>query len=408
MGYSKQMFKLLYRFEVAIPLNSKTLLLPSILKNNTQYRSYSSSNCNFPRKPINISNTRLHSFRDILPPVAITPQSTDKIINLFSTGMCYRRHFLAHHIPERFWHKLIPRFITSAKLFYNILVSNCIDGVNVESTAIAGEAFICNNHCKWLYWRNGITLTFGDDVLLCVNGILQHDDVAENSSSSESLLSVIRDKIRTIKFFDGNQWKPPSGEDGIEVKVPDYEVESSSTKDDTPNRSSKLGSQILSQVLEILNELSVDFVKGDFVKGIYSGSYFNQVVICPFCYGDTSVAQSMEMIVTKSGTSNLFDMYENSIEYTDVKEYTTSSEISLHGFSIQFCILKAQKPGKHGLSINCPKHGVLKLKYLTPDLVCVLCVCVCVYVCVHVQTVFGVATKFNFYICTYVNVYVYV
>ena len=57
--------------------------------------------------------------------------------------------------------------------------------------ANVGDAVICNNHCKWLYWSNGITLTFGDNVLLCINGLIQYDD-----TNGRTPLSVTVDKSK--------------------------------------------------------------------------------------------------------------------------------------------------------------------------------------------------------------------
>ena len=370
--YIKAMFKLLCRFELTIPLDSETLLMPLTLKNNTQYKIYSSSNCNFPHNPIN-PRARLISIP--LPPVDTHVQSR---INLFTTGMCYRRLFLAHHIPQNFWYKLIPRFITSAKIFYGILLNNCTKGMTIERITNAGDAVICSNHCRWLYWCNGITLTFGNDVLLCVNGLLQPDSTREDNACNAFPL----DKIRATQFFDGYHWKQlfSSGVHGFEVKVPDYVVESFLNENHEIHSSFKLGSQILSHVLEILNELSVDFEKGDFEKGIYSRSYFNQLVMCPYCYGDNPVtaADSNEASYTRRfRSSTLYGLYTESIESSVVVEDTECPEGSLCGFNIQFCILKAQT---HEGSVKCSNHGALELKYLTPDLVCVY-----VYMHAHVH-----------------------
>ena len=371
MKYSKVMLKLLCIFEVAIPLDSETLLLPSALTNNFQHKVYFSTNCNFPRKSVaeikSSCKTRNPSFGGMFPPIDAHILPKHKRMNLLSTGVCYRRLFIAHHVPESFWRKLIPRFITSAKIFYNILLNNCIEGITVEKMSNTGDALICNNQCKWLYWCNGITLTLGDNVLLCINGLLQQD--SPNEVNHKTPLSMMVDKYKAVNSFDGYQWKQLFPSDFIEVKVPDYLVESSSEEHCEVHSSSKLGSQILSHVLEILNELSIDFVKGDFDKGIYFGSYFTQLVPCPYCLGDQSVSAS---IIDNSQaeilrTETLYNLYTESIQSISVTENSTNQNISgLVGFSIQFCILKAQKHKSH---VDCPTHGWLKLKYLTPDLV---------------------------------------
>ena len=375
--YIKAMFKLLCRFELAIPLDSEALLMPLALKKNIKDKFYASSNCNFPRKSIK-PKTRLVTMDHILPPVDAHKQSMCKRINLLSTNMCYRRLFLAHHIPENFWYKVISRFIASAKSFFGILLNNCIKGITIERITSGGDAVICNNHCRWLYWCNGITLTFGNDVLFSINGLLQHNSVGEDNV-------VPLDKIRATQFYDGYQWKKvfTGGENGFEVKVPDYFVESFLKENHEIYRSFKLGSQILSHILEILNELSVDFVKGDFDKGIYSGSYFDQLVMCPYCYGDSPVTSTDLIETTYTGcfhSSTLYDLYSESFESSVIEKLAKCPEGSLCGFNIQFCILNAQKRGG---SVVCPNHGKMELKYLTPDLVCMhvhenyICICIC-------------------------------
>ena len=399
--YIKAMFELLCRFELAIPLDSETLLMPLALRNNNiKNKIYSSLNCNFPRNSIQ-PQPRHVSYSHIIPPVAHT-LSTCKRINLLSTGMCFRRLFLAHHIPENFWHKLIPRFIASAKNFYGILLCNCIEGMTIERITKGGDAVICNNHCRWLYWCNGITLTFGNDVLFSINGLLQCDSAGEDSGYDV----VPLDKIRATQFYDGHQWKQlfSGGVNGFEVKVPDYKVESFLKENHIIHSSFKLGSQILSHVLEILNELSVCFVKGDFDKGIYSGSYFDQLVMCSYCYGDSPVTDLIETTsMRKHRISTLYDLFSESIESSIVVGHAKCPEGSLCGFNIQFCILKAQKEGG---SVVCPNHGIMELKYLTPDLVCVCMSCTYMYVCAcaHVK----VAMCEYMYICVYVCVLMFV
>jgi len=117
-------------------------------------------------------------------------------IDLHFTGMCYRRLFLVHHIPENFWQRLISRFLVSAEHFYSILLNNCIEGTGFEKMTNVGDAVICNNHCRWVYWRNGITLLFNNDVLLCVNGLVQ--STSGNNKSHRIPLTSTVNKIKSL------------------------------------------------------------------------------------------------------------------------------------------------------------------------------------------------------------------
>lgn len=372
--YRNVMFKLLCRFQIAIPLNADTLLLPSALKSDPRNKLYSSVNCKFPgdEKP-QLSLQKSSSYGNILSAVVST-KSIHKSISLHFTGMCYRRLFLACHIPVNFWWKLIPRFITSAVSFYDVLISNCVEGMTVERMANVGDAVICNNHCKWLYWSNGITLTFGNNVLLCINGLTQSNDTGDRTP-----LSVTVEKIKSMKFFNGHRWEQQFSldSDGFEVNVPEYIVQSSLKEESETHFSSKLGCQILSLILEILNELCTELFKGHPEKGIYSGSHFLQAVVCPHCYGDKSpldgrvspiVCEDLD-ISTKESLHFLFNQCIHPVDFA--KDLTVSEDDS-YGFNIQVCIVEAQKSA----ILTCPKHGKLRLIHLTPDLVCTYIYCV--------------------------------
>ena len=366
INYCKLMFKLLCRFEIAIPLDDETLLLPSALKNDSQGKLYSSVNCKFPGDEVpDLAAKNRSSYNNILS-IAACAKSPFKSIELCFTGMCYRRLFLASHIPGNFWWKLIPRFITSASSFYQIFLNNCIKGITVERMANVGDAVICNNYCKWLYWSNGITLTFGDNVLLCINSLLQSNDNNERIP-----LSVTVDKIKEMKFFNGSQWEQQyfKGTEGFEVNVPEYIVQSSIENSEAIHFSCKLGCQILSHILEILNELCSELFRGHPDRGIYSGSYFSQLVVCPYCYGDKS--PSFNPLVNddkdnvQSTKESLYYFFSQSIGPVDFDKDIPPPENNPYGYNIQVCILEAQKSG----ILNCPNHGMLRLLYLTPDLV---------------------------------------
>jgi len=374
------MFRLLCRFEIAIPLDIDTLLLPSALKSDPRNKLFSSVNCRFPCDQMpTLSLQKKSSYSNILSDYACTI-SPYKSINLLFTGMCYRRLFLTHHIPGNFWWKLIPRFISSASSFFDIVINNCIEGMKVDRMANVGDAVICNHHCKWLYWSNGITLTFGDNVLLCINGLMQSSD-----SSNRVPLSVTVDRIKEMKFFNGSQWEKLFFEDtdGFEVNVPDYVLESSFEETGKTHVSSKLGCQILSHILEILNELCAELFKGHPEKGIYSGSHFLQLVVCPYCYGDKSPLDGrISPVYDKTEdlkNESLHFLFSQSIQPIDFVKSAAISENGPCGYNIQVCILQAQKNG----TLHCPNHGELKLLYLTPDLVCILNynMLSCVYVC---------------------------
>lgn len=331
---AKPIFKVLCQFGLAVPLDNDMLLLPSTLQNGPQNNLYSTVEYTFPGV------------------VVSTPKDVSSVVNdLCPTGMCYRRLFVANKIPEKFWFKLVSHFASSTKMFYNILNNY----VNLERMSNTGD-----HQCKCLYWKNGVIFYFGDKVMFCINGLVQHGD------KTRAATSVTLEKISNMKLVDVNEQKQlfPKDGDGVEVNVPDYVLWS--------NRKAhsfcKLGPKILAQVLEIFNEVYITLLGGDLDKGIYSQSYFKQVVVCPYCYGDSPmcVADSPTNETIEPEEATLGSVYARvicSIDYVYVE--TEYQNVGGYGFDIQICILEAQR---HGF-IYCPNHGELKLLDLTPDLV---------------------------------------
>ena len=325
------------------------LLLPSTLQNKPQHKLYSGINCNFPG--IDISEPQ---------------KMLSGTVELHSTGMCYRRLFLCRYVPEKLWFKLVSQFVSSAQLFYNIFLNNCIEGMILEKMATIGDAVIGDLHCKCLYWKNCITLTVGDKVLFCINGLMQCGDMFDDAQRCS--LSVTTDKIKSMQCVNVNMLTQlfPKDEDGIEVNVPDYVVHSS--LNGKTHTSCKLGPQIQVQVFEILNELCIAYFNGDLDKGIYS-ECFNQVVVCPYCYGDSSVTDTNSIAEEMLGAQeiSLLTVYES--HFGNINYVTKQvQDVGGYGFNIQICILEAQKRD----FVCCLKHGRLNLHYLTPDLVSIL------------------------------------
>ena len=366
----KAIFKLLCRFEIAIPLDSDSFLIPSVLQNDPCNKLLTSTDCYFPcNKLPNLPLKKQFSYRGLLPAPAYA-KPICRTITLHFTGMCYRRLFLAHHVPETFWRKLISRFISSANSFYTTFLNNCTEGIGFEKMANVGDAVICNNHCKWLYWSNGVTLTFGGDVLLCVNGLVQSTSGGNEVGSHKVPLSATMDKIKTMKFLNGHQWVQYFHEDidGIEVNVPDYMIQSSIEETGIMHTSFKLGTQILAQVLEFLNEVCTEVFESNSEESIYSSIRLQQLVVCPYCYGDKlgiDVDSYSPNANKHSLAKSLQSLLRQSLCPIDVYDCVENPGKGSHGFTIQLCILKAQQDG----IVLCPVHGALKLLYLTPDLV---------------------------------------
>ena len=362
-NYTKPIFKVLFQFELAVPLDADMLLLPSTIQSDPQKTIHSNVKYNFPGTEITVP-------KDIL----------SGTINLHSTGVCYRRHFIANNIPEKFWFKLISEFVSLAEIFYNIFLNNCVEGMSFGKMASITDVAIGDYHCKYSYCKNSITLLFEDKVLFSINVLTQCKDTRD---STHGTVTISRLKNMQLISVNSRKLLFPKDGSGLEINVPDYVVHSSFIG--KTFTSYKLGPGILAQVLEILNEVFIAFFNGDFDKGIYSQSYFSHVVICPYCCGDSCVdleiPHSSDEITELPRTS----LYSLMRERCESVSYTVENFDSVggYGFDIHICIFEAQN--ENGF-VSCPSHGNLSLIHLTPDLVSYdldkcLCMCLIILTC---------------------------
>ena len=333
---------LLQNFELAIPLSINTLLIPPFIQNKELKKLLSSGHYNFPRKKCAMV------FEDDTS--TMTSRRTDKIlffsaelmpVDLCSTGMCFRRLFFAHHIPASIWPKLIARFLLSVgqNSFHKIICDNCVPCVPYKLTSSAGDALIGSLLCKWSYGKNYIELNLGEYSILRINALF--------SKEENKIVSATRNKLENMVVHKQNKEtieELMQQQEGFEVSISDYVVISRSEDDTKVHQSDLMSMQMLSHVLEIIDEVLRDWFEGLSERGIYSDNYLSHIIPCPFCCGDSHV------------DSNDNDDDENTYK---------SEKITSIAFSIQYLLQQARVSS----SITCPNHGELEIKYLAPDVV---------------------------------------
>ena len=337
--FMEPVITLLQNFELAIPLNINTLLIPPFLQNKEPKKLFSSEQYNFPRKKCAIG------FEDTS---SMKCRRTDKIlfssaelmsVDLRSTGMCFRRLFFAHHIPASIWPKLIARFLLSVEqnTFHKIICDNCVPDVPYKLTSSAGDALIGSLLCKWSYGKNYIELSLGEYSILRVNSLCSKED--------NKIISATRSKLENMVVHKQNRQTVEEmmlQQEGFEVNISDYVVISRSDKSNKVHHSKHMSMQMLSHVLEIIDEVLRDWFEGLSERGIYSDIYLSHIIPCPFCCGDSQAERS----------SNDDSPFKN-------KRATSIA------FSVQYLLQQTRVSG----SITCPHHGDLEIEYLAPDVV---------------------------------------
>jgi len=369
--FVKPIVALLCKFELAIPLDRKTFLIPSLLVEMKE--QFSRVQYNFPRKRItstekgrpycvtsvqcsdlqytakfstNTLNTEYLS--------VVEQQRINKGIELSSTGMCFRRIFTTNHIPAHFWPRVIARFLASAESFYKIISSNCCPEIRPKSKDGLGGATIGALMCMWSFGKNNIELRLGDDVILCINALFGIKSVYDDKHNKRKIpISHTVEKLRKMQiYFDMDTLIQANVSDGFEINVPDYVIISYSKSRGEVYQSVLMSMQILSHALETIDEVFKDWFDGVLERGVYSDKNFCHFIPCPYCYGDKNpfAINDEASGLTKDGSSQQFD----SMTCRD-----------LVGFSVQHCLFQCRKSN----FIKCPHHGKLALQYLTPDLV---------------------------------------
>ena len=337
--FMEPVITLLQNFELAIPLNINTLLIPPFLQNKEPKKLFSSEQYNFPRKKCAIG------FEDTS---SMKCRRTDKIlfssaelmsVDLRSTGMCFRRLFFAHHIPASIWPKLIARFLLSVEqnTFHKIICDNCVPDVPYKLTSSAGDALIGSLLCKWSYGKNYIELSLGEYSILRVNSLCSKED--------NKIISATRSKLENMVVHKQNRQTVEEmmlQQEGFEVNISDYVVISRSDKSNKVHHSKHMSMQMLSHVLEIIDEVLRDWFEGLSERGIYSDIYLSHIIPCPFCCGDSQAERS----------SNNDSPFKN-------KRATSIA------FSVQYLLQQTCMSS----SITCPHHGDLEIEYLAPDVV---------------------------------------
>ena len=372
--FMEAIITLLSKFELAIPLDRNTFLIPSNLHNAKAKKFEFSKECyNFPCKITVALKPEYQECDGIKNPLVpslnygassvgarclplISHRSCTREVVLHSTGMCYRRVFVADYIPVNFWPRVIARFLLSAESFQKVICNNCFTNIQCESFVEIGSGNIGALQCRWSYGKNHIILTLGNDVILCVNGLYGYNNVGNKRERVPISHSV--SKLENMHIYDGSvDFKLVNVNDGFEVTIPDYVVHSGPNTSKLIHESKLMSAQILSRVLETIDEVLKDWFEGLLEEGVYSDKYLTHFIPCPYCFGDT---KPKDMLVT-SPEADLSEALCSNNSFI-------KAPVGPVGFSFQYCLYQARLSNYVKCS-NCVLGENLPLKYLAPDVV---------------------------------------
>ena len=310
------LLKLLCKFEIIIKLNADSVLIPALLDDSEGDRQPNHFQpFRFPPKEvINLSSIR---------------RVAGQKLYLCSNKSCYRRLFMAPHVPVSFWPRFISRCLSS-KYFHQILVS-CGEEVTVGNLLSVSKTLVDGTLFQWQYGKEKISLLFGTFVLLRVNKIGEE---------------LANGRIKYTDHFSGTRFECHYNE-GFIVHVPGYSVAAINNADDGFVCNKTFSAQILAHVLELIDQVMRDWFEGLLDKGIYSDDFLLQLIPCPYCFGDQQAG-----LVSPTSSEHL--------------DYNMANDVIC--FSVGFCLLKLQEMD----NVECPQcqGESLLIKHIAPDLVC--------------------------------------
>lgn len=401
--------KLLFRFELAIPIDESRLFFPSLLLTHSQF--YYFKLCySFPR---NVDlHTLITELRDNYFSGQITVKhslSASMNVTLQPTGLCFRRFFVLTVVPVPLWPRLISWCITGSK-FLEIIKKNCLNTLPFQSLQDLGKTRVGNSILEWIYWKNGIELRLCDKTLLQISSV---DLTGCNEGTQNVYLHAY---VKDIYINNGNQWLklPLAYTGGLVVTVPECILFSVGDSPDQYKISSLVSAQIFTHCIEVIDEIFMEWFTtastGSVMQAV--SKYLVSFTPCPICVGDEdkrtqtdskpilthSVHESplqerfrsashlstlasncltdlgggvTRSFSTKKAKKIIFDHDQPEViaqvnkygfRYVDSVDTTGENPV---GFTTMHCLWIAQYQD----FIDCPKHGKLKLKYLAPDLV---------------------------------------
>ena len=309
----------MYKFEIVVKLDANNILIPSLLEDITEEQAGLTQTFIFP------PNDRQFTAGDI---------TRRKKLYLHSNKSCYKRIFVAPHVPVSFWSRFIARCL-SCNYFCQILV-NCGKDITVKRCPLPNKIVVDDELFQWHYGKKSISLLFGDYLLLTVNST--------------------RDRLsnRVIKYYDSLEGAPVEChyKEGFVVYVPSYTVVTMKG-DNELQHNETFSPQILAHVLELTDQVMRDHFEGLLDQGIYNDNFLLQLIPCPFCFGD----KYRDTV----GSDRSVD--------TDDIDLDARYEGLLFCFSVKFCLQKQQEFE----DIICFRihstNNILDIRHIAPDLV---------------------------------------
>ena len=340
----KNVVRLLERFQVIVSIGLNSLLVPALLTDDAATITIIKGS--FPR-PATITPLTIQTSLLAIQTSQPGYLTTIPALQMLSTGVVMRRLFVLDGILYGFWPKLIAHFYTERT--FSDIVNKAIKRA-LQLDVDPGDNFTP----KWHYSKHNIELVINHTTILKIGSVgRDYMDMTQTSYCSEINLANFHfyDVTGEFKISD---FKLCSG---VLIEVNDCVFASCNpervihfTKDNCQH-----SAELLAFAVEmfdcLLSEVFHRFRLHD------DSNWLKELIPCPFCLGDKRVGET-----EYAGSDGQDDeVVDPSSKYDDLLQEP-------YYFTINYCLIEI----KHNQKLQCPKHGVLAIEYLAPDLVCLL------------------------------------
>jgi len=328
---------------IVIPVGFNTLLVPALLEDDPSDVPLMKGI--FPRPPT--LALKPAQPKHLPTPIAATPP-----LQMLSTGVVVRRLFVFHGIPIGFWPQLISHFYTE-RIFFEI-VNKALNQCRED----AGKEYAP----RWNYSKRNIWLTVNNKTVLTV-GVAGRDYTNMHQNTKCDKID-----LTNLHYVSEGQWIKSQFKfsTGVLIEVIDFAFVSSSDSDQVitciPDMFRHTAELLTFSVEMIDSLLSEVFHRPKFFG---DSTWVKELIPCPICLGDKQ-DKSFDGSSSAFEATGLQEKVHCCSKHHTVQDLSQEKDI-IYYFHINQCLLEACTGDK----IACPKHGLLQLDCLAPDLVCV-------------------------------------